>query len=286
MNKRIIVTGASSQIGDFLLPMLQESCEHVFAVSRKEKQATTVTWVHANIEESKGLFQQLPQADTLIHMAPLVLLPKILDVMQQKGIKRIIAFGTTSMFAKKTSHTRQEQHMVKALEEAEQLIAQACQQRKIDWTIFRPTLIYGCGKDKNISFIAHMMKKYRIFPIVGKASGLRQPVHSKDLAWACVQALQCQKSYNKAYNLSGAETLSYKEMLQRVMQVEQLNAALLPIPLPLFRTLVKIVNLLPKYRYLTPDMANRMNQDLCFSHQEASDDFAYQPCKFQPSKLA
>ena len=283
--KKILITGASSQIGDFLMPMLQQQNTDLVAISRKKKQDSEITWVQAHIDHPETLASQLPQADILIHIAPLALLPPILDTMQKKGVKRVIAFGTTSMFAKKNSHTKKEQSMVTELEYAEHAIHNFCHKNNIHWTIFRPTLIYGCGKDKNISFIAKTMRKYHCFPIVGKALGLRQPVHSQDLAQACLQALNNSNSFNKAYNLSGHEILTYKKMLQRIMQVEQLDVPLFSISLNVFRTLVKIANIFPKYRYLTPDMANRMNQNLCFDHQQASEDFGYNPRSFQPPKV-
>ncbi|MDQ6962507.1 MAG: NAD-dependent epimerase/dehydratase family protein [Mariprofundaceae bacterium] len=283
--KTVMITGASSQIGDFLLPLLQKDSYQVVAISRTQQSSHDVQWIKANISEPKTMSEAFIGADVFIHIAPLALLPPLLPAIKEKGIKRIIAFGTTSMFAKKQSHTLIEQKTVAELELAEKAIHDYCQQENIHWTIFRPTLIYGCGKDKNISFVAKTMKKYHFFPIVGQASGLRQPVHTHDLAQACLQVINNPNTYDKAYNLSGHEILSYKDMLERVIDVQQQTAWLVPIPLFLFRILVKVAHIMPAYRYLTPDMANRMNQDLCFDHQAASEDFDYKPRSFQPPKV-
>ncbi len=285
MIQKVIVTGASSQIGDFLLPLLQKEHHHVYALSRTVQNNTMATWIQTNISQPETIAKSLPEADVLIHIAPIPLLPPLLKILKQKGIKRIIAFGSTSMFGKQRSHTPKEQTMVAEFLDAEQAIENNCQREGIHWTIFRPTLIYGCGKDKNITFIAKKMKQYHFFPVVGKACGLRQPVHCEDLAKACVQVLNTPRSYNKAYNLSGGEILSYRNILQRIMTVEQVRVVLLPMPLPLFRIFIRLANMIPAYRYLTPDMANRINQDLCFDHQQASDDFNYTPRTFQPPKI-
>jgi len=285
MTKKIIVTGASSQIGDYLLPLLQKEHHYLFALSRSIQNNSVCTWIQTDIAQPEMVDDALPEADVFIHIAPIPLLPPLLQTLKKKGIQRIIAFGSTSMFGKQHSHTAKEQAMVADFQYAEQAIANYCHQQGIDWTIFRPTLIYGCGKDKNITFIAKKMHQYHFFPIVGKASGLRQPVHSEDLAKACMQVLDNPRSYNKAYNLSGGETLSYYSILQRMIQVEQVRVVLVPIPLGLFRLLISLANIVPAYRYLTPDMANRINHDLCFDHQQASDDFSYTPRTFQPPKL-
>ncbi|MDQ6976007.1 MAG: NAD(P)-dependent oxidoreductase [Mariprofundaceae bacterium] len=285
MRKKIIITGASSQIGDFLLPLLKQKQHEVLPLSRAKQQNIHATWIQTDIAQPHTVCQQLPDADVLIHIAPLPLLPPLLSTIKEKGIKRLIVFGSTSMFGKQTSHSPKEQAMVAEFQQAERDIANYCQREGIDWTIFRPTLIYGCGKDKNVTFIAKKMKQYHFFPLVGKASGLRQPVHSEDLALACVQALTNPRSYNKAYNLSGGETMTYKRILQRIIEIEQVHVVLFSIPLLLFRVLIRVANTLPAYRYLTPDMANRMNQDLCFDHQKATDDFSYNPKAFQPPKI-
>ena len=86
------------------------------------------------------------------------------------------------------------------------------------YTIFRPTLIYGVGRDRNVADIARFAKRFGVFPILGKGLGLRQPVHAADLAEACILAVDSSASFNRIYNLSGGETLTYREMVERVFR--------------------------------------------------------------------
>ena len=53
-----------------------------------------------------------------------------------------------------------------------------CEERGVDWTLFRPTLIYGRGLDKNVTTIMRFIKRFHVFPIVGGGGGLR-PNNSK-----------------------------------------------------------------------------------------------------------
>ena len=80
----------------------------------------------------------------------------------------------------------------------------------------RPTLIYGLGKVKNVREIAALIKRFGFFPIVGAGNGKRQPVHAEDLARACVSALLTETAANRAYNISGGEVLTYREMVNRI----------------------------------------------------------------------
>jgi hypothetical protein len=87
-------------------------------------------------------------------------------------------------------------------------------------------------------------------------------------------------SYNKAYNLSSGETLSYRQMVEKIFQILGKKPYFITIPLLLLRLVLKGARILPNYRFLTAEMANRTHQNLCFDHTEATQDFGYQPRSF------
>jgi nucleoside-diphosphate-sugar epimerase len=150
----------------------------------------------------------------------------------------------------------------------------------VEWVILRPTLIYGLGRDKNITEIARFIQRFGFFPLFGKADGLRQPVHAKDVAAACVAALRAPAAANRAYNLSGGETLAYRDMVVRVFAALGRTPRLLPVPLSAFRLAVALLRWLPRYRHWSAAMAERMNRDLVFDHAEAARDLAFKPKTF------
>ncbi|OAD19781.1 NAD-dependent epimerase/dehydratase [Candidatus Thiomargarita nelsonii] len=149
----------------------------------------------------------------------------------------------------------------------------------MSWTVLRPTLIYGCGIDKNVTFIAQLIRRFGFFPILGRGTGLRQPVHADDLAAACLQACLSPAAVNKAYNLSGGETLTYRDMVEAIFQQLGKKPRIISIPLPVFKILSRIMTRLPVA------MITRMNQDLCFDHTAAYHDFAYSPRTFRDNDM-
>ena len=82
--------------------------------------------------------------------------------------------------------------------------------------LLRPTLIYGCGMDRNVSVLAGLAQRFGVVPLAGQAAGLRQPVHADDLARAAFDALGAVATHGRAYALPGGETLPYREMVARV----------------------------------------------------------------------
>lgn len=198
------------------------------------------------------------------------------------GMRRLVAFSSTSLLTKVDSAEEAEREVVARLAEGEATVARVCGAQGVDWTILRPTLIYDEGHDENISRIAHLIRKLGVFPLYGQARGLRQPVHARDLARAAAAALDTPASFNKAYNLPGGETLSYRDMVRRVFAAVHRPPLLLPVPESLWRLAFGLLNL-ARGRPLKGNvqMARRMTMDLCFDASDAQRDFGYAPEPFR-----
>ncbi len=278
-SRNVIVLGARSLVGHFLLPLLAKEGFNVFPISRKSQPMPGSKYKWHLLKNSLSLTNPpLPKAKTLISLIPLWYLPSLLP--QFTG-ERLIAFGSTSVLAKINSSSDQERHVAENLAKAETKVAQICQDNAITWTIFRPTLTYGANLDKNVSIIMRFIKRYGFFPLLGEGKGLRQPVHASDLADACLKAIKSSATFNTIYNLSGSETLSYREMIQVVFETLQKRTMIVTISPKLLKPAVGLASLLPRYRYINMAMFERMNENLCFDHAEATQDFKYAPQSFR-----
>lgn len=279
--RRVIVTGATSLIGDYLLPALVQAGFQVHAISRNPPAASNPPGLHWHrLDISTAPCLKAWGAEFLIHLAPLATLPPLLENLADSPMKRLIAFGSTSLFTKCQSGYQKERLMVHGLQEAENKLADFCTRHGIEWTVFRPTLVYRLGRDKNVTTIAHFVRRFGFFPLVGDGNGLRQPVHAEDLANACLNALETPQSYGKSYNLSGGETLTYRDMVERISARVGRKSRIVNIPLMALRFCLRSLSLVPRYRHLNPEMANRINLDMCFDHDNASQDLYFTPRRF------
>jgi nucleoside-diphosphate-sugar epimerase len=282
----VFLTGASSTIGSLLAPLLQHCGMPVHVLGRHSVGcAEGNAWHFLDLTDKT---QDVPaaDADTLIHTASLWLLPGWIEGFHARGVRRLIAFSSTSRFTKQASTSPYELEVVNKLIAAEDHVTLECERLGIAWTIFRPTMIYGgAGGDRNVADIARLICRFGFFPLLGRAGGLRQPVHARDLATACVQSLAAPASYNKTYNLSGGETLAYVDMVRRIFDTLGRQPRFIRIPLTAFRLAVSLARLHPGFAHLTPDMALRMQADLVFDHGEATRDFGYRPGEFSPAYL-
>jgi nucleoside-diphosphate-sugar epimerase len=277
----VVVTGASSQVGRFLLPLLSQAGHEVIAVSRDPDKTSPpaipgVKWSAADITKDFGVIP-VPRPFALIHTAPIWIAPPFAE-----GLKadRVIAFSSTSALTKAGSPSQKEREVARSLRESEAALAETCATTGAPLTIFRPTMIYGAGMDKNVASIARFVRAARLFPLIGSGSGLRQPVHAEDLAQACLDALENPASVGKTYNLGGGETLTYREMVERIFRGLGIAPLVIKIPAPLFRTALRMAAFLPRFSHITPEMADRMNEDLRFDYSDAKRDFGYSPRPF------
>jgi nucleoside-diphosphate-sugar epimerase len=207
-------------------------------------------------------------------------LPDYFALIEAAGARRVVVLSSTSRFTKVGSGDMAEQATVAQLIEGEARLQAWAESRGIEWVILRPTLIYGLGRDKNINEIARFIRRFGFFPVLGEAMGLRQPIHAEDVAGACVSALQAPGAANRAYNISGGETLSYREMVVRVFAAVGRRPRVLTVPLWAFRLAVSLLRFLPRYRLWSAGMAERMNRDLVFDHAEAARDLGFKPRAF------
>ncbi len=276
------VLGASSLVGACLLPLLTRSGWHVIAYSRQPvgHAGDGVVWKQLSLNHAKTV-----EEVTLywICVAPIWVLPDYFALIETSGAQRVVVLSSTSRFTKVGSGDTAEQATAAKLIDGETRLQAWAESRGIELVILRPTLIYGLGRDKNISEIARFIRRFGFFPVLGEAKGLRQPIHAEDVAGACLAALQGSDAANRAYNISGGETLAYREMVARVFSALGRPSRLLTVPLWAFRLAVTMLRRLPRYRQWSAAMAERMNRDLVFDHADAVRDIGFKPRPFSIS---
>lgn len=217
-----------------------------------------------------------------ISLVPIPTLAEWFPYIEQYRPQRIVALSSTSVFTKTKSSDESERVMAAELADAEIDLTRWSQKTSVECVILRPTLIYGRGRDRNVSQIARFIRRFGFFPICSPGKGLRQPIHVDDVAWACKGALEAAGAAGRCYNISGGETLAYKDMVARVFAVLGKKPLFLTTPPLLFKVAAPLVRVMPKFHDLTPSMAERMNQDLIFDHSEAERDLRIQ---FRPFDL-
>lgn len=262
----ILIFGASGAIGRFALPLL--ALEHrVLPVSRIPCQG----WIAADLNDPTVT---LPDADIALSLGPLDAFAGWLEGRPVGGLRRIIAMSSMSAQTKRDSPDPGERALAARLHDAEARMHDAAAARAIDWTIYRPTLIYGAGVDATLAPIARFARRCRVLPVPRGASGLRQPVHAADLAAACNAALANPATFGKIYELGGGERLRFDAMIRRLR--ETVRGLVLPLPIPLFA-----LRRFARALCIAPGALARLHVPLIADNTAAIRDFGYAPAPFR-----
>lgn len=280
-NKCVGVIGASSLVGSQLLSALTQSGWQVVAFSRHPPKSvdTNVEW-RQFISNVSSLSKRESEISNWICVAPIWVLPDYFNFLKAHGVKRVVALSSTSLLTKEDSSDPSEQAVVSRLIDGEARLKNWAEEQGIDWIIVRTTMIYGLGKDKNISEIARLIRRWGFFPMLGKGDGMRQPVHVEDVSKVCQAAITLADIKNRAYNLSGGEALLYKEMVKRIFIALNKKAHFVHIPRWGFRLTLFGLRFLPRFRHWSVSMVDRMSRDMVFDHCEAKEAFGVSPRPF------
>ncbi len=277
---RTLILGATSLVGRFLLPRMMARGERPLALSRQASGREGVDWLQADLQDA-DLAAKLPTVATVFSLSPIWLLPDALPALIGAGTKRVIAFSSTSRFTKTASPVAAERHVAALLAENEDRVIAFCEASGVAWTIVRPTLIYAEGQDGNVSRLAALIRRLGFLPLAGRGEGLRQPVHADDLAAAALAAEAAPAARDRAYDLPGGETLSYRLMAERVFEGLGRTSRILAVPAPLWSLAFALAK--PLLPGATAAMGSRMSEDLTFDSEPARRDFGWAPRTFHPS---
>jgi len=282
----VCVTGASSQLGTFLLPRLQEAGFRVLALSRKAppdaiEVADGISWVNGtSMAEALAGGPGNDGPDHLVSCGPLALSLRL--VLRHPGWQRVVAFSSSSVLSKATSGNRAERRLMAALAADEEALLNACAERGLPLLLLRPTLIYGCGLDGNVSRLARLARRFGVIPLAGRATGLRQPVHADDLAQLVVSALSAEQPLDAVSPACGGDTLSYREMAARIAALQSRPVRLLSLPEGIMALLVRIAAALQPSAGANAEMVRRQNRDLVFEDSALRLALDWAPRPFEP----
>nr|WP_246252439.1 complex I NDUFA9 subunit family protein [Ancylobacter pratisalsi] len=130
---------------------------------------------------------------------------------------------------------------------------------KPDAIIFRPSVVFG-PEDDFFNRFAAMSRLSPFLPLIGGGETKFQPVFVGDVAAAITKAVDELVAPGKIYELAGPEILTFKQLMEMMLQEIGRKRLLLPIPEGLAMLKARVLELLPN-PLLTRDQVKLLGYD-------------------------
>ena len=87
----------------------------------------------------------------------------------------------------------------------------------LDYTILRPTMIYGSGGGLHFQKLVSLIRRAPgLFPVLGPGRARLQPVSIEDVVTAIELALSRPEAAEKTYSVSSATVVTFNDLVDRI----------------------------------------------------------------------
>ena len=270
----IFLTGATGYTGRFVLDALVKAGEHVRCLVRRDspiRKLEGVSFHTGDLERPESFVDALAGCTSAISVAHIRFAPQIADACRKAGVIRAVFFSSTRRFSKI------EDASVNAVIAGEEAVVAS----GLDYTLLRPSMIYGPGDDRNLSRLYAFLNRHRLMPIFGTGNNLVQPVYVEDVATATMEALWRTMAIGRAYTIAGPRPMTYCDMIDTL--AEAAGRLVLKVHIPLFvaRPLVGLCDKWMPNFPLKLDQVRRMGENRMFDISEALRELRFVPRSFE-----
>jgi uncharacterized protein YbjT (DUF2867 family) len=281
----VLVTGGSGFLGTRFVRAAVAQGHDVRCVVRSEVAAATVrgcggTPLPGDLDDAASLDAAFAsaQADALVNIASLGFghADTIVAAAQGAGIGRAVFVSTTAVATTLAAPTR----LVRLAAE------RTVRESGLDWTIVRPTMIYGGADDRNIARLLQALRRLPVLPVPGGGRRLQQPVHVEDLADALLSAMTSPAAIGQTYDVAGPRALSFRQLLEDSSAAVGRRVRLVPVPLWPCVAALRIYERVARRPRLKAEQLERLSEDKAFDIGPAVRDLGYAPRGFRDGVAA
>jgi nucleoside-diphosphate-sugar epimerase len=152
-----------------------------------------------------GIIREFPSSGITFEKAHFDVTKNLIDLAERNNIGRFLQMSALGLGPDaRTGY-------LKTKLKAEEYL----QSSSLNWTIFRPSMIFGPGGEA-IRMFARMVKYLPIVPVIGDGRYMLQPVHVDDVCTAFIKALDEDRAVGRIFEFGGPDVLTFNQILDEI----------------------------------------------------------------------
>lgn len=243
---QILITGATGFVGREVLRQLHAGGHRLRLLARNARSAgnrlpipvNEIEFHEGNVTDARSLTGIAQDCEAVIHLVGIIseVGKTTFDNLHVNATRNIIAAaqgaGVRRYLHMSALGTRP--HAVARYHQTKWEAEEAVRQSGLNFTIFRPSIIYG-PEDHFVNLFARMSRWTPVLPVMGDGRNLFQPVAVENVARCFVGALSEPGSVGRAFDVCGPERLNFNDILDAILRVTNRRRLKFHVPMPLAR---------------------------------------------------
>ena len=279
-----VVLGGHNDVAEYLVPRLSGLARTVLVLSRSGERKLfyrSAAVLHPEYLD-KVPDDDLPLLEDVICTMPIWHLSKYEGALRRCGVRRLVAFSSTSITTKSDSMDQKEKDVARRLQEGERWLESFCRSNDVACLIIRPTIIYGGHYNRSIRLVQKMIRILGVFPFDIPERGTRQPIHADDLAQMAVAWINSTVTGVEIVSVAGRDALSNRALMELLFRSVGRKLRVLPVRARYVQILLQCGSRVFRGLLPSPAAIDRLAVDLGQSNDEAIEKFDFSSRSFNP----
>ncbi|MBI3736129.1 NAD(P)H-binding protein, partial [Candidatus Sumerlaeota bacterium] len=201
-------------------------------------------------------------AAAVLHLAHIGFAPRIVEACRAAEVDRLICMSSTRRFTQFPEAT------ARLVIEGEAAVEASA----LQYTILRPSMIYGGARDNNVEKLVGWLRRRRVIPLIRGGRNLVQPIFVDDLVEAIARAIvRPNETARRTLTLAGPEPITQRRMIEIVAEAMNVKPLWIPVPFWWAFGAAALLELKPGRPLATRDQVRRLLEDKAFDISEARD---------------
>lgn len=238
-NKTILVTGAGGFIGKTVVNELLNAGYTVVAMIRPGSLPPftphkNLSVLRADITDYDSYANRVGDVDVIVHLAANKYHPKLSFTVNLAGARNIVRLCREHKFkSSRVINISSQSTKIRfrgVYGESKRQSDEILEQKAIDWTTLKPSLVYGAGEDTLFQTIRMYTEKLPVVPVIGNGKWELYPIDVVDLAQAIIRTIELPISTHKVYDLGDPKKITFDNLVRLIQKQIEVSKPIVHVP--------------------------------------------------------